>query len=147
MTREQIRQNAANYVYNFQPTGVITEDRLKCHIAGAHSRDEEVEQWKESKRKLRLRLMQKIYELRNPWISVADRLPEKINKFFSDFVLVMYTRGGKPYPFITRYDYECGMWEIENVTHWMPIPPLSPDEQLIRGLKQMQQELEKGGSE
>lgn len=60
----------------------------------------------------------------NHWISVADRLPEKLNKFFSDFVLVMYTRGGKPYPFITRYDYECGMWEIENVTHWMPIPEL-----------------------
>jgi len=61
---------------------------------------------------------------KNPWISVEDRLPEKLNKFFSDFVLVMYTRGGKPYPFITRYDYEFGMWEIENVTHWMPIPEL-----------------------
>ena len=83
---------------------------------------------------------------KSPWISVADRLPEKLDKFFSDFVLVMYTRGGKPYPFITRYDYECGMWEIENVTHWMPIPPLSPDEQLISGLKQMQQDLEKGGA-
>ena len=29
---EQIKQNAADYVYNFQPTGVITEDRLKCYI-------------------------------------------------------------------------------------------------------------------
>ena len=146
MTNEEIRQNAAEYVLNFEPTGVIIEDRLKCYIAGAHSRDEEVEQWKESKRRLRLRLMQEIHELRNPWISVAERLPEKINKFFSDFVLVMYTRGGKPYPFITRYDYECGMWEIENVTHWMPIPELSPDEQPISGLKQMQQDLEKGGA-
>ena len=38
MTEEQIRQNAANYVLNFTPTGVITEDRLKCYIAGAKSR-------------------------------------------------------------------------------------------------------------
>lgn len=46
MTNEQIRQNAADYVYNFQPTGVITEDRLKCYIAGAHSRDEEINKLK-----------------------------------------------------------------------------------------------------
>lgn len=42
MTEEQIKQNAADYVYNFQPTGVITEDRLKCYIAGAHSMDYEI---------------------------------------------------------------------------------------------------------
>ena len=38
MNEEQIRQNAANYVLNFTPTGVIIEDRLKCYIAGAKSR-------------------------------------------------------------------------------------------------------------
>ena len=38
MNEEQIKQNAANYVLNFTPTGVITEDRLKCYIAGAKSR-------------------------------------------------------------------------------------------------------------
>lgn len=59
---------------------------------------------------------------KNPWRDAKKELPEKINKFFSDFVLVMYTRGGKPYPSITRYDYDCGIWEIDNVTHWMPFP-------------------------
>ena len=38
MTEEQIKQNAANYVLNFTPTWVVTEDRLKCFIAGAKSR-------------------------------------------------------------------------------------------------------------
>ena len=60
---------------------------------------------------------------KSSWINANERVPESINKFFSDFVLVMYMRGGKPYPFITRYDHEYKMWEIENVTHWMPIPP------------------------
>ena len=59
---------------------------------------------------------------KNPWISVADRLPEKVNKFLSDEVLVRYLRGGKEYTFVTHYDYEYQTWNIPNVTHWMPIP-------------------------
>lgn len=61
----------------------------------------------------------------SPWISVNDRLPEKVNKFLSDEVLVRYLRGGKEYTFVTHYDYEYQTWNIPNVTHWMPIPELS----------------------
>ena len=60
----------------------------------------------------------------NPWISVEERLPEKVNKFLSDEVLVRYLRGGKEYTFVTHYDYEYQTWNIPNVTHWMPIPQL-----------------------
>ena len=60
----------------------------------------------------------------NPWISVEERLPEKINKFYSDSVLCRYTRGGREYYDISRYDHEFDEWLIGNVTHWMPIPEL-----------------------
>lgn len=58
---------------------------------------------------------------KNPWISVEERLPDKVNKFLSDEVLVRYLRGGKEYKFVTHYDYEYQTWNIPNVTHWMPI--------------------------
>ena len=55
----------------------------KAFIAGAHSRDEEVKEWIESKGKLRRKLMHMIYDLRHPWISVEDMLPEKTKGIFS----------------------------------------------------------------
>lgn len=61
---------------------------------------------------------------RSPWISVEDRLPDKINKFMSETVLCRYTRGGKEYYHVTQYDFDYNQWMIGNVTHWMPIPGL-----------------------
>lgn len=60
----------------------------------------------------------------SPWISVEERLPDKINKFMSEPVLCRYTRGGKEYYHVTQYDFEFDEWQISNVTHWMPIPKL-----------------------
>lgn len=60
----------------------------------------------------------------SPWISVEDRMPEKINKFMSEPVLCRYTRGNKEYYHVSQYDYEFDKWQISNVTHWMPIPKL-----------------------
>lgn len=64
----------------------------------------------------------------SPWISIEERLPEKVNKFLSDEVLVRYLRGGKEYTFVTHYDYEYQTWNIPNVTHWMPIPQIEKGE-------------------
>ena len=61
----------------------------------------------------------------SPWISVEDRLPERVEKYQSADVLVRYRRGGNEYYFVTRYDYEYKDWNISNVTHWMQIPPLT----------------------
>lgn len=61
---------------------------------------------------------------KSPWISVEDRLPEKINKFLSESVLCRYTRGSKVYYHVSQYDYDYKQWQIDNVTHWMPIPEL-----------------------
>ncbi len=60
----------------------------------------------------------------SPWISVEERLPERVEKYQSADVLVRYRRGCNEYYFVTRYDYEYKDWNISNVTHWMPITPL-----------------------
>jgi hypothetical protein len=68
MTEEQIKRNAEEYASELVERAYHEEiwlDLYDAFIAGAHSRDEEVKQLKESMRKLRLRLMQQIHELRN----------------------------------------------------------------------------------
>lgn len=101
MEREaQIRQTAAEWLRYNHPT--CTQDMLvEAFRCGA--------EWADRNQP-------------NPWISVEERLPEKVNKFLSDEVLVRYLRGGKEYTFVTHYDYEYQTWNIPNVTHWMNIP-------------------------
>jgi len=101
MTREaQIRQTATEWLRYNHPT--CTQDMLvEAFRCGA--------EWADKHQP-------------SPWISVEERLPEKVNKFLSDEVLVRYLRGGKEYTFVTHYDYEYQTWNIPNVTHWMPIP-------------------------
>ena len=101
MTREaQIRQTAAEWLRYNHPT--CSQDMLvEAFRCGA--------EWADKHQP-------------NPWISVEERMPEKVNKFLSDEVLVRYLRGGKEYTFVTHYDYEYQTWNIPNVTHWMPIP-------------------------
>ena len=101
MTREaQIRQTAAEWLRYNHPT--CTQDMLvEAFRCGA--------EWADKHQP-------------SPWISVEERMPEKVNKFLSDEVLVRYLRGGKEYTFVTHYDYEYQTWNIPNVTHWMPIP-------------------------
>ena len=103
MEREaQIRQTAAEWLRYNHPT--CTQDMLvEVFRCGA--------EWADKHQP-------------SPWISVEERMPEKVNKFLSDEVLVRYLRGGKEYTFVTHYDYEYQTWNIPNVTHWMPIPQL-----------------------
>ena len=61
---------------------------------------------------------------KSPWISVEERLPEKTGEFYSDLVLCRYTRRGREFCNVSRYDYYFDEWLIGNVTHWMPIPEL-----------------------
>ena len=101
MTREaEIRQTATEWLRYNHPT--CTQDMLvEAFRCGA--------EWADKHQP-------------NPWISIEEHLPEKVNKFLSDDVLVRYLRGGKEYTFVTHYDYEYQTWNIPNVTHWMPIP-------------------------
>lgn len=106
MTREEeIKQAANDYLQSEGLQCNFTEDNFAAGvfegiIAGAKWADEHP---------------------KNPWISVKDRLPEKINKFMSEPVLCRYTRGSKEYFHVCQYDFEFNEWPISNVTHWMPI--------------------------
>lgn len=162
MTNEKIREAAAKYIVeDFEPTGVITEDRLKCYIAGAHSRDEEIKQLEQAlaatedvldvKRK-------KLDQLHNPWVSVEERLPEESQIVFvhmqgGSFDSAIYTNGAFERSLQLKFGmkdegYTIISWEQRfksNITHWMPIPTLNPAEQLISGLQEMNKQFEKGG--
>lgn len=125
MTDEQIKQNAEAYINKMPPLcDALYESVAKeAFIAGANSRDEEFKQWKESKCKLRLRLMQQIHELRNPWISVENRLPDigqKVITITNKGKLLLVARTTQP-----PHKEEGGWrWEhyVGKVTHWMQIP-------------------------
>ena len=100
MTREEQATEASEYYYN---------------DIGLRVAFEEGAQWADEHPKC-------------PWISVNDRLPDKINKFMSEPVLCRYTRGSKEYFHVSQYDFEFDEWQISNVTHWMPIPELKKGE-------------------
>lgn len=105
MTEEMIKQNADAYASTKEMHSPRSQDVeldklmiIEDYIAGAHSRDEEIEKIKEGKCSLRRSLHRRISalvkeidgledelkKLRNPWISVEERLPQKINKFMSE---------------------------------------------------------------
>ena len=152
MTNEQIREAAAKYIVeDFEPTGVITEDRLKCYIAGAHSRDEEIEELQEELESIRRgfyergdklkELMLANNKLRNPWISVEERLPEESQIVFvhmkgGSFDSALYTSGAFERSLQLKFGmkdegYTIISWEQKfksNITHWMPIPELKNGE-------------------
>lgn len=136
MADEEIKQHAHDYTYTndhnwtWDDSGEsrvdISAEISDAFIAGAHSRDEEMKKLEESKRKLRLRLMQQIHELRNPWISVDERLPEDGKDVF---VRKICTNGifhlvGKTLNNGKWYCYGFGWQDNGVITHWMPIPAI-----------------------
>ncbi len=132
MTYKQIKQNAEAYAeehaVRIDGGGWEEEYDYKeqeaAYIAGAHSRDEEVKEWIESKGKLRRKLMHRIYELRHPWISVEDRLPKNREWIFfrrEDSKKYYGWFDEKLKLFLTT-DPDHTTWTINGVTHWMPIP-------------------------
>jgi hypothetical protein len=61
----------------------------------------------------------------NPWVSVAERLPEegvKVLVWRKNEAMVGQRNG--EYWVLTP-----GVWTCRDVTHWMPIPPLTPKEE------------------
>lgn len=111
MEEEKIIQKANEY-YESIDTIVLGYDNnsiIEAFIAGAHSRDKELDRWKKSRLRLRLRLQERIYilqmrlkdyaeallaedkkliEPRSPWISVLERLPDIAEDGMSEIVLL-----------------------------------------------------------
>lgn len=146
MTEQQIKQNAMKMYENASNA----EDKIEAYIAGAHSRDEEIEELHQEVNELSQAYYGKCAEvdqLRNPWISVEERLPEvdptqhTTKKHLSVAVLcwdanIPCDSLGQQYsPSVCKYDYErkdwlhveLGYYENEvgiglQITHWMTIP-------------------------
>lgn len=148
MTNEQIKQNAEIYAEEHAvriDNGGFEEEydykeQEDAYIAGAHSRDEEISRMQESLDECRRAL----FQLRNPWISVKDRLPEDGDVVITRIVHVV-KGGGEHSESVQHLEqmyrgrwltdsmeqhrrngilYDC----ISEVTHWMPIPKLPKEE-------------------
>lgn len=145
MTNEQIEQNATNFAIN--ETNGIAIKFFPCkngYIAGAHSRDEEIGRMNTTIRLYAIQIAQlrkEIEQLRNPWISVKDRLPEKAKGLYKleedehHKMVLFKTANGRLYigyldaeeiwrAFTVPYKGACPIdrFTWSRVAHWMPMP-------------------------
>ena len=149
MIEEQIKQNAevwaeehkmrTDFGYGW-PETYDTKQQADAYIAGAHSRDEEI---KELEQALAFTedvvdaQKKELDQLRNPWISVEERLPEKTKGVFSCEVRelekdkIVFYKDERGY-IHTGYLNANNHWRdldrdntaIYTVTHWAPIHEL-----------------------
>jgi hypothetical protein len=144
MTDEQIKQNAEEWVKpliseeddGYNENDVSLSLIKNAYIAGAHSRDEEINHLEECYEELaeiandlqteKQTLMIENVKLRNPWISVEERLPEEDpdDKGYSVEVIGLFTDGSISECFCS---IEEDIWFFEGLTcdkptHWMPMP-------------------------
>lgn len=145
MTEEQIKQNTE--VYAKERCIRYNEQYGACYdayIAGAHSRDEEIYDLKRDiedlQKMVKMRsdafecARKEIGRLSNPWISVKERLPEKIeNKGVSKNVFVTWSDGTRGEAYYNYKEYKAPRWEIKGAgimkpAYWMPIPELKKGE-------------------
>lgn len=136
MTDEQIKQNAWNDFGRYTPCD--ENEWIDGYVVGVHSRDEEVDKLK----KLYEEVLHKYYEaeckLSNPWISVKDKLPERMTSRDSNGIRIINCCSKDVFGYdasykigrLVCYNHESEMWEshdaytIGEITHWMPIPAI-----------------------
>jgi hypothetical protein len=136
MTDEQIKQNAIKAAADFKDWHHPQMSFYDGYIAGAHSRDEEINKLQEENlhmesllsmhRKMTGEYELKLQKLCDPWISVEDRLPEESKKYkgwLSDTVFVVTNKDDGT---SARYDHATKTWCPAkilqgSITHWMPI--------------------------
>lgn len=163
MTEEQIRQNAEAYATEHydeydEHDYIDRSGSNMCHavskkafIAGAHSSNEEakelqlaynnlVNSFNERGREL-AKASQELNKLRNPWISVEDRLPEEGQQILEAYTMECTESGLKSFDeeilfSCYRGKFVCdgketnyGIGKSKSTTHhWMPIPELKKGE-------------------
>ena len=142
MTDEQIKQNAEEYYDKLGSITIEVENEpnsiVDAYIAGAHSRDEEINKLK----KLYEEALHKYYEaeckLRNQWISVEQQLPEiedeKEERTGEVFVCIkddVYLVAHYSYFYKAWYAFSdkggCMYRKIRTPRYWMPIPELKKE--------------------
>ena len=134
MTDEQIKQNADAFAIKVAESHIIEKRpayvaAFNAFISGAHSRDEEVNQLENALRNVNEhchQLRNKVYELRNPWISVDDQMPKDHERIFlrkKDNAKYYGWFDERMQRFFT-IDPDCTKWTINGVTHWMKDPKI-----------------------
>jgi len=137
MTEEQIKQNAEDYI-NENTQGVVIDANtrnflLDVYLAGAHSRDEEITRLSaeiKDDNYVISKLQDELNQLRNPWISVKDHLPDYPESEYDIDNMYLVCREGSSlaFPAIFRRD---GKWYIFDNTqireiiapdYWMHMP-------------------------
>ena len=157
MTQEQIKQNAEAYAKAHTPLDNWESDKVlarNAYIAGAHSLSDEVSRLETINKALRKELKTNDWERRNlaeicssqtdeiaklkdelaktknPWVSVEERLPEKMPKSdYSKVVLIKYEEGDICKARYCHQGYAAPRWEhwqygsgIPTPKYWMSIP-------------------------
>lgn len=148
MTEEQMRHNAEEYANRVAPvvhpaTGIplaVNQAAYRSHIAGAHSRDKEVNDLEKALANVNELCHQqrnKIYELRHPWVKADERKPDlrkDANGFTDDISIEVLAKTEKGDYVTAWYSYQIDTWfmclgEIAGesvlpykVVEWMKIP-------------------------
>ena len=150
MTEEQMRHNALVYLtegydeyhreqlLNGEDTPHPVHERpiVEAHVAGAHSRDKEVNDLEKALANVNELCHQqrnKIYELRHPWVKADERKPKesKDQHGFSEVVILRSDKGECMTGF---YHYDTDTWYLYagsmtrddqifgRIVEWMKIP-------------------------
>lgn len=119
MTEEMIKQNAEAHASYFYPrNSTVWQDRYHAYIAGAHSRDKEIDNLSNAVENM----SNAIEHLSHPWKSVDEGWLPEINQR----LLVMYADGTVNFGYYENgsfHDYRLRDDELWfRVTHWMQIP-------------------------
>ncbi len=140
MTDEQIKQNAANYYEHIINDDAQYRFACNCFVAGAHSRDKEVNDLEKALTNVNELCHQqrnKIYELRHPWVKADERKPDKRKDAngFTDGISIEVLAKTEKGDYVTAwYSYQIDTWfmclgEIAGesvlpykVVEWMKIP-------------------------
>lgn len=149
MTEAQIKQNAEAWVKpligaekgGYNENSVSISLMKNTFLAGAHSRDEEIDKLKELltlRKQLYGAAIKELDRLRSPWISVKDSLPEEPFSVGSNRSKEVYVRTAKGCNYIASYNFIRKDWIIvkdgyvqltnDNVIKWMPIPQIEKGE-------------------
>ncbi len=159
MTKKQIEQSAEKYAEQHKVN--FSEDKnyavydfveqKEAYLAGAHSRDEEIEHYRRIATAYKIdaqdiaaeceRLHDIIDKLRNPWISAEERLPERMTSRDSNGTKMIHYCSKEVFGYdaqykigrLVCYNYESEWWEshdayrIGKITHWKPI--ITPEQE------------------
>lgn len=135
MTDEQIKQNAEEYadsIYDRKFQNSLWKDKYYAFVAGAHSRDEEIKELEKRVKyadesiadadKWIAKYKLELDKLRNPWISVSDKMPEEFE------VVIAYAANGHIENSYWDGHYWTGDFYDTTVIYWMPLPKLKKGE-------------------